>query len=715
MKTKNPFLNRKVISVFLFLITIVLFGLFLGRISYIMVKGEIAGKDLIQNVNKLYTKSSVLQAKRGTIYDRNGNPIAMDASSYKIFAVLTDEWSENSKVPQHIMDKQESARILAQYLSLTEEEIASRLQTKNVVQVEFGSAGNNLSYDTMSQIEEEQLPGIFFEEKQTRLYPNGTFASHLVGLAQTNQEKQGLEGVMGLEKAFEDVLAGNDGSVNYQKDRFGYALPNGEMNITEAKDGNDIYLTLDKRLQVLLENEMTKVNEENSPEIMTATLMDAKTGAILAASQRPTFNATTKEGIAQTWQNFLTEYAFEPGSTLKVVTLAAAIEEGVFNPNEYFESGSIEIEGGGLVRDVKRGGWGTITYSEGLQRSSNVAFVNLVEKMGYDTWKEYLDAFGFTQEVGMEVPEITGSNPYTWPLEKASTVFGQGFTVSVVQMLQAFSAITNEGTLVKPHIVDKIDGSQTGTNEEADPSPVESPISAETAKTTLEYLKEVVYGENGTAKKYQIEGFEIAAKTGTAQLVNPETKKYYSSGSNYIYSVVGMAPAENPSVILYVTVQQPTLKSTEYHGSDVVQKIFNPVMKRALEYIYQDKDSDKQLSEINMPKLTDFLVEDMEKQLSTFENEYVIIGDGTKIVQQYPLPDDKIDKNQTMFLLTDGAMTMPDLHGWSKNDVLKVQEITGVPFAIDGEGFVQTQSVQPGSHIQIGDKIEISLKNEDGE
>lgn len=716
IKTANPLRNRKVIAVFLYIICFIVFGFVALRFSWIMVRGEINGENLLENVHNLYTSSNTIQANRGTIYDRNGNPVATDATSYKIVAILTDAWSSETR-PQHVQDPEAVAEILSQYISMSEEDLLQRL-TNESSQVEFGTAGNNLSYEIVRQIQEdldeEELTGITFEEKQTRLYPNGTFASHTIGLAQHVDVEEDeisdsqLTGVMGLEASFDEFLRGENGSREYQRDRFGYALPDQEIEQVDPINGKDLHLTLDRRLQIYLENIMQEVEEEHSPEAMTATLMNAKTGEILAASQRPSFNATTKEGIDQTWQNLLVEYAFEPGSTMKVMTLASAIEEGTFRPYDTFRSGRIQV-GGGTVHDFNPDGWGTISYLEGLERSSNVAFVRQVEEMGHDTWKEYLDGFGFGERTDIGLPnEYSGSNPYEWPLQRINTGFGQGITVTPVQMLQAFSAIANDGQMVKPYIVNKISDGETGEETLFEPELTSSPISKESANLALDYLKQTVYSEVGTARGYQIEGYEIAAKTGTAQLVNPETGNYYPSAPDFIYSVVGMAPADDPELILYVTVQQPTLNETASHGSQVVQKIFNPMMKRALESTRFEED-ESAVQFVEMPSFIDMNTHDGLEEAEDLGIDGVIIGSGETIVQQYPHSGTNLYHSERVLLLTNGAMTLPDMTGWSRNDALKVSELTGVEFIFEGEGFVVNQDLDSGSFIESGDQIMITL------
>ncbi|MER2173972.1 MAG: penicillin-binding transpeptidase domain-containing protein [Carnobacterium sp.] len=715
MTNKNPLKNRKKVAILLFFGTVLLLVVFAGRIAFIMVKGEVNGENLSQNIKNLYTRSSILEANRGTIYDVGGESVALDATSYSLVAVLTDQWS-NPDEALHVSDKEKTAEVLEKYIPMSKEDILTNLNQKDLSQVEFGEAGKNLSFDTKKSIEEEKLPGIVFEETPTRLYPNGIFASHLVGYAALPSGKKedvsstDLKGMMGIELAYDDILKGTDGKTIYQKDSFGYVIPNSKVETTEPENGDDIYLTLDKRMQVYMENVMSEIDDKYNPAMVTATLINPETGAIIAASQRPTFNGTTKEGIDQLWQNLLVENTYEPGSTMKILTLAAAVSEGVFDPNAYFQSG-VKMIGDDPIHDHNPNGWGTISYLEGLARSSNVAFANLMEKMSPETWKEYMEAFGIGETTNSGLAnEANGSVAFNYPLEQANTAFGQGLTVTAFQMLQAFTAVANDGQMMKPQFISKFVDSDTGKETIVEPEVVGQPISKEVADQTLDYLKEVVYNKNGTGVDYQIDGYEIAAKTGTAEIVNPKTKQYYSGGTNYIYSVAAMAPADDPKVILYITVQQPEIKDGSTTGSGVVKEIYHPIMKRALEYLALGEDEEAEANTVEMPKVTGISKDEALKSLEGTQLNVTVVGNGDTIVQQLPLPADTTIENQRVVLMTNGAMTMPDMMGWSKNDVLKVSEITGLEFIFEGEGYVVSQSLEPNANMQSTDKINIKLE-----
>ncbi len=580
--------NRKIAIRCLMAIAFFLFLIFSFHFFKIMVLGQSHGVNLREELDKKLTHTTLLKAKRGNIYDASGSPIAVDATNYSLFAVLTDQWDKGKK--DYVQDFSKTAQILSKYIDMKAPEIEKILSQKNVAQVEFGNAGKNLSVETKEKIEKEELPGIKFTENLSRYYPNGIFASHLIGYTDVEEQTvdgkpvEQLVGKMGIEALYNATLTGKPGEVVSRLDGNGYVISGSEEVTQQPKDGNDLYLTLDKKMQTYLESLVSQVTEKYLPNQLTAMLVDPKSGDIVAATQRPTFNGTTKEGINTMWNNLLMDEAYEPGSTMKVLALAAAINEGVFDPNEKYESGKIQIFKD-LVRDYNKVGWGRITYLESLAHSSNVAFVHVVQKIGVEKWKQYLDLFGFGQSTQSGfLNEATGLNTYNSYLQQLSTGFGQGISVTAFQMVQAFTAIANQGEMKKLRIVDHEFRPATNTTVNFSENSLGQVIKPETAKKTLEYLRQATTMKDGTSNGFDIEGEEIAAKTGTAEFVNPETGTYYSYGSNYIYSVVGFAPASDPKYILYITLKQPQNNPYGAGGSALIEEIFNPMMKRALDY-----------------------------------------------------------------------------------------------------------------------------------
>lgn len=450
--------NRKIAIRCLMAIAFFLFLIFSFHFFKIMVLGQSHGVNLRDELDKKLTHTTLLKAKRGNIYDASGSPIAVDATNYSLFAVLTDQWDKGKK--DYVQDFSKTAQVLSKYIDMKAPEIEKILSQKNVSQVEFGNAGKKLSVETKEKIEKEELPGIKFTENLSRYYPNGIFASHLIGYTDVEEQQvdgkpvEQLVGKMGIEALYNATLTGKPGEIVSRLDGNGYVIPGSEKITEQPKDGNDLYLTLDKKMQTYLESLVSQVTEKYLPNQLTAMLVDPKTGNVVAATQRPTFNGTTKEGISTMWNNLLMDEAYEPGSTMKVLALAAAINEGVFDPNEKYESGKIQIFKD-LVRDYNKVGWGRITYLEGLAHSSNVAFVHVVQKIGVEKWKQYLDLFGFGQSTQSGfLNEATGLNSYNSYLQQLSTGFGQGISVTAFQMVQAFTAIANQGEMKKLRIVD---------------------------------------------------------------------------------------------------------------------------------------------------------------------------------------------------------------------------------------------------------------------
>ncbi|WP_338753898.1 penicillin-binding protein [Bacillus sp. FJAT-52991] len=699
----------------LFLIFALLFFVLFVRFFTIQVSGKVDGHSLKNEALEKYLKTDELEAKRGTIYDRKGNVIAEDTSSFTLVAILDPSMTTNPKEPKHVTDPEKTAKVLAKYIDLDKDEIERILTKKNKdgkppFQVEFGKAGRNLSNKTKKSIEAENLPGITFIRDSKRFYPNGKFASHLIGFAQKPEDGTGsMTGQMGIEKAYEKYLKGTNGKIEYKSDLWGYLLPGKSEMVKEPENGDNIYLTIDTKIQTFLEDALNEVEKQYKPGKAFGIVADAKTGEILAMSQRPSFHPGTREGLDQSWQNDLVEYAFEPGSTFKIFTLAAAIEEGVFDPNAYYQSGSYKV-GPNTIRDHNGGnGWGNITYLEGVQRSSNVAMANLLEKMGPDVFRQYLDDFGFGKKTGIGLPnEAAGSILYRYPIEQVTTSFGQGTTTTALQMIQAATAITNDGKMMKPYVIDQIvDDQSKEAIVDNKAKVIGEPISKETSEQVLDVLETVTSSEHGTGKAYQIEGYEVAGKTGTAQMPNPKGG-YLKGSNNYIFSFLGMAPKDDPELIVYVAVAQPQLEGEG--GSAPVSKVFNPVMRNSLQYLNIEPEQGAAVKTVKLQDWTKKKKEEAVKSLTKDGAEPIVIGTGPNIVGQLPEPGTELLQGEKVILKTDGEPTMPNLKGWSLRDVMKLAKLANIQVSFTGEGYVQSQNIQPGTVLKPNQKLIVTLK-----
>lgn len=514
------------------------------------------GQDLTAYHETGTKRSSITEARRGSIFDQQGNPIAMDTTSYSLFAVLRSGWGDTNLVK----DPDVTAKVLAKHLGLDRDMILAQLTQNNIYQVEFGNAGQHLSSETKKAIEAENLPGLVFVSETTRKYVNDVYASHLIGYATATAKEedqplsaQVLEGKLGLEAAYNVSLSGQDGN----------------QSSTRQLIGKDLHLTLDSRLQNKLEELMTQYQMTYQPEALQAYLVEAKTGKLVAASQRPSFNLNSREGIEAEWKNLMVEEAYEPGSTIKILTMSVAYDRQLYKPGELYQSGSIQVYDQ-VVKDYNKVGWGQISFEEGLTRSSNVAMVNLVNRMGDQEWVKKLGDFGFGKgtDFGLE-NETTGNFQFDNPVSRIMSGFGQGFSATPIQLLQAYSSIGNQGQMLKVQVVQGLDSAG-----EFQSRILGKPISKEAANHVLQLMVDTVEKPYGTAVSFRNPYVKVAAKTGTAQIADPNGSGYLTGANDYYHSVVTFFPADNPKYMLYMAMKRPQ-QDHGLLGSQILGKLFN--------------------------------------------------------------------------------------------------------------------------------------------
>lgn len=713
MGKKQPNMNAG--AAVLFVIFSLLFFILLFRFVSIQVTGEVHGQALAARAQQKYSNEKVIEAVRGTIFDRKGEVVAEDTTSYTLVAILDESVTTNKNKPQHVKDPEKTAAVLAKYLDMSESDIYKRLTKEGAWQVEFGNAGRDISYKTKQEMEAEKLPGITFLQDSKRFYPNGMFSSHLLGFVEKKEiddQKSISVGKLGIEEAMNEELTGENGSINFKSDIWGLLLPDAEEKITPAKDGDDIYLTIDKKIQTFAEDAVERVAKEYQPKKILAVVADPKTGDILAMAQRPSFHPSTREGLDQSWHNEIVETPIEPGSTMKIFTLAAAIEENKWNPNEKYKSGSYNVtENSVPIGDHNnRQGWGMISYLEGIQRSSNVAAAKLVnEKIGPDKFREYLTDFGFDEPTGIDLPnEAVGKIQYQYPVEKVTVAYGQGSTFTPIQLIQAATAVANDGKMMRPRVIDKIVDPNTGkVINQQKPETVGQPISAATAKEVRDVLGTVITGEHGTGKSYAIDGYEVAGKTGTANIT--ENGKYLGGESNYLFSFLGMAPKDDPKLIVYVAVQQPNIDQY-YKGSIPTSMIFKSVMQSSLQYLNIKPATREKADSSPIPDVTGMDPVDAKTLLESKGFQTVVLGDGNKVQNQLPSGDIVALEGEKIIVKTSGAMTYPDMTDWSLRDVMKLAQLTGVKLNKAGSGYVTSQSLKPGLPIKEGENLIVQLE-----
>lgn len=540
---KSPAENRKIVGKYISLLAVVLFAVFLVNFAVIIGSGSKFGTDLVKEAKKVHQITRTVPAKRGTIYDRNGVPIAEDATSYNVYAVIDKKYKSATGKILYVEDAQfnKVAEVFHKYLDMDEAYVKEQLSQPNLTQVSFGAKGNGITYANMMAIKKDlkdaSVEGIDFTTSPNRSYPNGQFASSFIGLAQLHENEDGsksLLGTSGMESSLNSILAGKDGIITYEKDRLGNIVPGTEQVSQQTVDGKDVYTTISSTLQSFMETQMNVFQEKVKGKYMTATLVSAKTGEILATTQRPTFDADTKEGLTKdfVWRDILYQSNYEPGSTMKVMTLAAAIDNNTFPGGEVFNSSELKVADA-TIRDwdVNEGltGGGMMTFSQGFAHSSNVGMTLLEQKMGDATWLDYLSRFkfGVPTRFGL-TDEYAGQLPADNIVNIAQSSFGQGISVTQTQMLRAFTAIANDGIMLEPKFISALYDPNDQSVRKSQKEIVGNPVSKDAASLTRTNMVLVgtdpVYGtmhNHSTGKPtITVPGQNVALKSGTAQIAD---------------------------------------------------------------------------------------------------------------------------------------------------------------------------------------------------
>ncbi len=681
-----------------------LFALIIGKLIYVSVAPKVDGIDLKAFALSRTTTSKTIKAKRGTIYDYNGEVLAQDVRSYTVIAYLAESRTTNPDKPRHVVDKEMTAEKLSTVLNMSKESILKRLQMEGLYQVELRPGGANITELKKQEIEALELPGIDFIKGTKRDYPNGDFASHIIGYARRLDEEE-INGELGIEAKYNSELKGNDGLLTYQKDAYGYKIANTPEVLDEAKDGYDIYLTIDSNIQLYLETAIDKL-ESLGMEWATITIANANTGAIVGSASSPSFNPNIVN--ITNYNNPLTSYAYEPGSTMKIYSFMAAINEGLYNGNETYKSGSIPVDSF-TISDWNRKGWGNISYDKGFTYSSNVAAVLLSRKLGKDKLLDYYRKFGFGEKTGIELSnEYTGKVSFTYNSEIASASFGQGITTTPVQNIQALTSITNKGIVLKPYIIDKIVDPDTGTIiYEGKREEIGRAVSEETVNKIIDLMDQTVNSEDTavTGHKYQTEQVRLIGKTGTAQYTLSNGK--YSSGTyNNIRSFAGVFPKDNPKYIIYLSIKKFSSPSNKM--GEVVKEVVESVAKYKN---LSDKESTEDLSKII--KLDNYLNKSVDNVKLSLEKQglsVIVIGDGNKVIKQYPLKSESVLIGSKVFLVTNGDnIVMPNMINWTSSEAITFANLVHLSYNIDGYGRVNKTSILADEVIDYSKTLDITL------
>lgn len=702
MLNKNKNATAKIFTLIFFLFIFVL----ILRLGYLCLTGKVDGINLKSFANKRNTKKETLYALRGNIYDINGDVLAQTINSYTIIAYLDESRSKDSKVPLHVVNKEDTAEKLATVLDMSKEQILERLN-KKAYQVEFGSKGKGLTELQKEAIENLNLSGIDFITTHKRYYPNNNFLSYVIGYT-SSDENGNMKGLMGIEKQYDKKMTGTNGFVKYQKDLNGYKFPNSNEIRKEKIDGNDVYLTIDSNVQMSLETAINKAQNESSANWIVAVVADAKTGKILGSATSPSFNPNTKD--IKNYLNPLVSYTYEPGSVMKTYSYMAALENNpTWDPyNTNCETGPYEI-GDDTVRDWNKTGWGLIPYSRGYTLSSNTCVANMIKNyLSKQKLMDYYKKLGFGQKTNIDLPnEYTGKVKFKYDVEVVNAGFGQGITTTPIQQIKALTAISNNGVILNPYIVSKtVNSSTKEVTYKAAVKEGEKVASTETINKIKDLMYRVVNSDSSetTGSKYKMDGYDLIGKTGTAQIANPRTGKYYDGKYDYITSFSGMYPKDDPKVILYVAFQRS-------YNSNVLPQTVQTIVRDTAKYLGIFEEAPEINKEVTTYKLGSYknkTTESVKQSLDALGASYVIFGDGNKVISQYPNKNSKVSTKDKVFIFTNGTITMPDLTNYSVKEADVVLSKLGIKHTINASGYIGYQSVSAGTVINSDTEVTLN-------
>lgn len=690
--------------------SLLLFVALILRLTQIALSTEIDGTNLKELASKRTTRTDTILAKRGTIYSSDGETLAQNVSSYKIIAYLDEKRTTNPNKPQHVVDKEKTAKELSPILGIEEEKILEYLSKENVYQTEFGSKGKGLTELTKQKIDDLNLPGIDFIESYKRYYPKGQFASYTLGYAKTTSEEENIiVGEMGIEKEYDNILKGEDGYITYQKDLRGYKIADTIPIQKDATQGKDIYLTLDSSIQFFVEQAINNADRDYDYEWFHITIADAKTGAILATANSPSFDPNTRN--ITNYLDTLISIPFEPGSTMKTFTYMAAMENGVYDGTETYKSGVYVTKDGTQIGDWDRNGWGMISYDRGYALSSNVAVINIINRhMNSMMLRQYFKKLGFGKTTKVGLPnEQPGKIDFKYETEILNAGFGQGITTTPIQHIQAMTTLTNDGILLKPYVIEKIVDPvtkevilQNGKDEK------ERVASTTTVEKMIQLMDDCVNGDGNTGIGFKIDGGQLIGKTGTAQIAKENGSGYISGKAEVISSFSGIYPKNDPQIIIYAAVKRPT-NGSQKPLSNAVKEIVHNVSK-----YYGNDDSKQNEIEINNYKVPSFINKKLDSVKTTLTSDkinYVVIGEGDKVVKQSPSPDTIMTNQDTIYLITnDRNQKVPNVVGLSSKVAKDLLQKLSIKVNLDGVGYVTEQSITPGTEITPNLEIKLTLQ-----
>lgn len=645
-----------------------------------------------------------VEADRGTIYDRNGEALAISVAVESVYINPEVIREQNARTDSRRQPLEEVVQSLSTILEVDPAEIEEKVNKD----ASFAYIKRRVTDEQAEALKELDYKGVYFLQESRRSYPKGTLASQVIGFAGIDNQ-----GLSGIELEYDDTLLGNPGKLLVEYDGAGNELPQDEENYIPAEPGSDIYLTLDDTIQYIVERELKEVVQAQEARKATAIVMDVQTCAILGMANYPDFDPNDYNSVdSSLWNNFAVNGLYEPGSTFKILTTAMALEERVTTVDEGFYCPGYVMIGNMRMHCHKHMGHGAESFAQGVANSCNPVFVEVSRRLGMETFYDYLEGFGMTRRTGVDLPGEAESlivpEGTAVPYDLGAMAIGQSNAFTPIQMVTAISAVANGGKLMRPYIVEKITDPDGNVLQETQPEVVRQVISEDTAREVWSVLETVV--DSGTGQQGQIEGYRIAGKTGTAEKV--ASSGGYSSWARMV-SFAGFAPADAPQVACLVIVDEPL----EAHGGSTAGPVFQQIMEETLRYLEVPKNVTVEQSpaaeEVTVPPMPDDNPMNAIATVQAAGLNPIVQTQGEVLYTFVPADGTKVPKNGNVYLYcgpADGTQVeMPSLYGHTIKEVDRILSGMGLSATMNGSGLCTAQSIAPGTVVEKGTALVVDF------
>ncbi len=706
-------------------------ALLTGRVAYWQI---VEGARLRKEAFIQHNSGRIISSRRGTIYDRNGKELAISAT-------VDTVWVNPTDIPYSEPEPEEIAESLSHILNMDEQDILDKITRRT----SYDTLKKKIDRETGDQVRkwvlDNDVHGIYVDEDNKRYYPKGSLASHVIGF--TGVDNEGLEG---LEFVLEKYLKGVPGRIVGEVDAGGHEMPFRTEKRIAPREGFNAVLTIDETIQYFAEKALeVAIFENRIKRGATAIVMDPRNGDILALASKPDFDLNNPfapppemwapEGIdlenwegrtndeinvlrETLWRNRVLSDTYEPGSTFKAITTSAGLEEGVVTPDTMTSDYPVEIAGWKLKCWRYYRPHGEETFREGVYNSCNPVFVKVAQSLGIERFYQYVRAFGFYDKTGIILPEA-GSIFHKQPkeLDMAVASFGQGFQITPMQLITAYCAIANGGTLLRPRIVKELTDSEGNIVKKFEKDEIRNVLSRQTSETVLDILEGVV--TEGTGRNAYVKGYRVAGKTGTSETLP-------RNSGRYIASFCAIAPADNPRICVLVTLDEPT--GFSHMGGVVAAPVAGSIVEDILNYLgierrYTGRDMEMMRTPVYVPEVRGMTVDEAGKDLREGGLEYKVESAGNNdntgkavVMEQTPRPGASIPEKSVVIIYTykpdDEIMVkVPDLSEMTIAEATKALADTGLNIRIEGMGSVVSQKTAPGTMVPKGTVIEVTFRH----